>query len=158
MKQPQPIAGASDDKANWRPPHAYVPGRSPRHPETLFDDLKADVAAYPMERLNESAAWTSAMRFLHEGYYWEAHEVLEPVWMACRHNSAERALVQGIIQFANAALKEKMGRSTAARRLSDMSEDLIEEAFRRGGSRVLGYTYDDIRKLLTWYASRVPRE
>ena len=47
----------------------------------------------------------------------EAHEVWEPVWLACRPNSAERRLLQALIQYANAALKAEMGRDRAAARL-----------------------------------------
>ena len=33
-------AATAGPPPDWRPPHAYVPGQSPRHPEGLFDPIK----------------------------------------------------------------------------------------------------------------------
>jgi len=60
-------------------------------------------------------------------FFWEAHEVWEPVWMGCTPNSQERALVQGLIQFSNACLKICMGRHQAAFRLVSISLEHICE-------------------------------
>ncbi len=123
---------------DWRPPYAYVPGLTPRHPEGLFDHLKTGLSHTPPHSLHETQAWASGMAFLHEGFFWEAHEVLEAVWMVCPHNSPERLMVQAIIQRANAGLKQKMGKNKAARRLLDLSAKLHGEALDRAGQDVFG--------------------
>ncbi len=64
-------------------------------------------------------AWTCGWAFLDAGFYWEAHEVWEAVWLALPPNSAERQFTQAVIQLANAFLKEKMDRPQAVRRLCD---------------------------------------
>jgi predicted metal-dependent hydrolase len=64
-------------------------------------------------------AWTSGWAFLDAGFFWEAHEVWEAVWLALPPNSAERRFAQAVIQLANALLKEKMDRPKAVRRLCD---------------------------------------
>ena len=116
------------------PAHAYVPGRTPRHPEGAFDAVRGSVAAgMGIAALAESAAWRAGIAYMEAGFHWEAHEVLEPVWMACPPGGAEALAVRGTIQMANAALKLRMGRVRAAVRLRAMADDLLAEAARRGG-------------------------
>ena len=122
----------------WRPPHAYVPGQTARHPDDLFDALKDGLAEVPADRLNETRAWAYGLAFLKDGFFWEAHEVLEAVWMACPPNAPERLMVQAVIQHANAELKRKMGQDRAAQRLDQRSAELAREAVSRAGSSVLG--------------------
>lgn len=62
------------------------------------------------------------------GFYWEAHEVLEAVWMATPHNSRDRLALRAIIQLANAGLKLRMGRPNAAKRLLAEVRTLLDEA------------------------------
>ena len=123
---------------DWRPPHAYVPGKTPRHPEGYFDACKSDAQKVPLDVLHKSAAWTYGLAFLNEGYFWEAHEVLEAVWLACPPASAERLLVQAIIQLANARLKAVMDQPRANQRLQEQADRLAGEAFQRSGGQILG--------------------
>lgn len=103
------------------PPHAYVPGKTARHREDWFDVIKAsvtpDVATCD---LHHTTAFAVGMVYFDSGYFWECHEVLEPVWMATPERSAERDMVQAVIQLANARLKLRMDRPNAASRLCSM--------------------------------------
>ncbi|WP_425099025.1 DUF309 domain-containing protein [Tropicibacter sp. S64] len=128
---------------NWLPPHAYVPGQTPRHPEGLFDASKG--LAEPLEA---SPAFAHGLRFLEQGFFWEAHECLEPVWMAARENSGEKLLLQALIQLANARLKARMGRPKAEARLRAEAARLAQEAFGRGGALVLGLAQNDVAEML----------
>jgi hypothetical protein len=89
--------------------HAYVPGKTERHPEGAFDAVRA-TATVDLSRvqLAKSQAFRLGLRYLETGYYWEAHELLEPVWMAQSDPSIERKFVQGLIQIANGSLKMEM--------------------------------------------------
>lgn len=120
------------------PDHAYVPGRTPRHTEGFLDHVKR---AAPTPTSDTGArgnrAWTYSLRLLENGYYWEAHEVLEEVWRNAAPNSRERYLVQGLIHIANAALKVQMRRPEAAGRLAELALDCIREAFRTHETDVL---------------------
>ncbi len=111
------------------PSHAYVPGETPRHPEGSFDRL-TETARPGMTpaALAASDAWRAGWQFLRQGYFWEAHELFEPVWMALLPNSRERAVVQGTIQLTNAALKARMGRPRAVLRLCDLAERHLSAA------------------------------
>ena len=123
---------------DWRPSHAYVPGRTARHPEGMFDALKAGLADVAPADLCGTQAWICGVTFLREGYYWEAHEVLEAVWLACPPNAPERLMVQAVIQYANALLKRRMDQPRAMARLFALSDDLSCEAVGRAGGHVLG--------------------
>lgn len=114
------------------PGHKHIPGANVRHAEDAFDWIRDQAAADA-----DNPAWRYGLRLLAEGFYWEAHEVLEPVWMAATPNSAEKAMAQAVIQLANAALKLDMGKPKAAVRLAGMVEALASDAA-RGGESVLG--------------------
>lgn len=115
------MADLSDDIP--LPPHVYVPGRSPRHPDAWFDEIKASVTpdVKPAE-LDRTRAFKAGLKYLENGYYWECHEVLEAVWMQTKDPSPERDMVLAIIQLANARLKILMGLPRAANRLCEMVE------------------------------------
>jgi predicted metal-dependent hydrolase len=103
----------------------YVPGQTARPDEGAFDALK-DVSG-PLETC---VAWRAGWDFFERGFYWEAHEVWEAVWMAAPERSKEKLLVQGMIQRANAKLKARMGRAEAAARIEAKAARLLSEAFR----------------------------
>ena len=75
--------------------------------------------------LAQSKAFLVGLHYLETGYFWEAHEVLEPVWMALPESGDHRSLVQALIQFANAQLKLEMGRPKAAQRLCEIVRGLL---------------------------------
>ncbi|MGB7241758.1 MAG: DUF309 domain-containing protein [Sulfitobacter sp.] len=125
------------------PDHAYVPGITTRHPEGAFDDSRATVSQGMSEdALAQSAAFQAGLLYRAAGYFWEAHEVLEPVWMACPQPSDARALVQGIIQLANAQLKLVMQRPKAVVRLCDIADAHLAAI---GGATVLGCDVSQLR-------------
>lgn len=104
-----------------RPPHVYIPGQTERHPEDWFDPIKASVGAgMRATDLEQTEAFRAGLAYLDAGYFWECHEVLEAVWMETPEGSAEREMVQAIIQLANARLKLLMNRPNAAWRLCNM--------------------------------------
>lgn len=110
-------------------PFAHIPGQTPRHPEGAFDTLRATARAGMSEgALAASPAFRAGLHWLHTGCCWEAHEVLEAVWMACPPNSPARQLAQALIQIANARLKDRMGRPRAATRLRLIAARHLSEA------------------------------
>lgn len=120
------------------PPRRHVPGRNVRPDEAFFAAVKA--AAPALTRSDDAAgnpAWLYGLRLFNAGYYWEAHEVLEVVWMNAAPNSRERHLVQGVIHLANALLKAEMGRANACRRLAGLARLAFAEAFPSGAGRLM---------------------
>lgn len=118
------------------PEHAYVPGLTARHAERRFEPICATAQkGMSAEQLAQSEAFCKGLVFLRCGYFWEAHELFEPVWMALEEGSDERHLLQALIQLANAQLKLKMQRPKAAKRLCIMVRGLLTKLT---GTRVMG--------------------
>lgn len=105
----------------------------------LLESVVGNVSAVTTSTdAHKNTAWRYGLRLINEGFYWEAHEVLEAVWMHALPNSRERFLVQGIIHCANAALKIRMDRESAAHRLSILAAECIERAFRNADQELMG--------------------
>ena len=126
------LTGAARDL----PEHAYVPGQTARHAEGRFAPIcaTAQLGMSPAQ-LAQSEAFCTGLFYLQRGYFWEAHELFEPVWMALEEGSEERRLLQALIQLANAQLKLRMHRPKAASRLCIMVRGLLEKLT---GARVMG--------------------
>lgn len=99
------------------PAIAYQPGVTQRPDKPWLEAVK--------ERLDHAALVEKGFALLRAGYFWEAHELLEKAWLARQPNSPERAMLQAVIQIANALLKHRMGRPNAARRLFAESAQIL---------------------------------
>ncbi|SDC77181.1 DUF309 domain-containing protein [Ruegeria marina] len=121
----------------WTPAYpAYVPGQTLRPPDDAYADLRETVKpGMTPEELADCRAWTEGWRLFDAEYFWEAHEVWEPIWMQLPPNSAARHVSQAAIQLANAALKIRMGRPGAALRLCKLAR---EHVIRTNGRQALG--------------------
>lgn len=125
------------------PPHAYIPGKTPRHPEGWFDAITTAVpVGGPLAQLHLTQAWTAGLLYLERGYFWECHEVLEAVWMQAPQGSPEREMVQAVIQLANARLKLLMERPHATIRLCTMVQDHLASCPLEGS--ILGLTAQEV--------------
>jgi hypothetical protein len=118
------------------PRWAHLPGVTPEPDRAPLEAAKATLPARfraPPGPTEPALAYGLA---LHDaGFFWEAHEVLEAVWLATALNTPERLLIRGFIQLANAGLKRRLGREGAAERLLRESRGEIAEACRRAGDR-----------------------
>ncbi len=95
----------------------HLPGLTPRPEAEIRPGLEEGLALY------------------RAGFFWEAHEAWEPLWLDAAPNSRERALLQGLIQLANGWLKLRMGRAPAARRIAALAGEHLGRA---GQGEVLG--------------------
>ena len=106
------------------PPYRYLPFTKLPHPRT-------DPAGHSYHDDEEylphfsSSDWISCEPYLfgidlfNRGYWWEAHEALEAVWLAVGQKSTPCGrFVQGLIQLAGAQLKRFMGEPGGARSLT----------------------------------------
>lgn len=138
------------------PEYAYLPGRTPRHPEGWFDAIRDTVRpGLSVPELAQTSAWHAELAYLEQGFFWEAHEVLEPVWMALPQGSAERELVQALIQLANACLKREMGRPRAVLRLCAMVARHLD---RVGDAPVMGQTPSELRIAVRALENQIRRD
>ena len=93
------------------PASRHVPGRGPRPEGGPGDD-----------------AFRHGVDLFNNGYWWEAHEAWEAVWMGLAPNSAQRHGIQAMIQVANCFLKIAMGQGRAARLIRADIERLFAAA------------------------------
>ncbi len=70
------------------------------------------------DQVPNQLAFRFGVDLYNAGFYWEAHEVWEPVWMALPPNSRERIACQALIQAANGCLKLRFGGAKAFVRLA----------------------------------------
>ena len=138
------------------PDEPYVPGRTPR-PETgpVFAISGAAPEATDPDLWFQHEAWLSGFRLYRHGYFWETHEVWEPVWIGARPNSAERAMVQGLIKVANACLKLRMDRHRAAVRLVVIAANCLDEAAIGGDASCMGLDLAAARAATAGFLSRL---
>ena len=110
----------------WRPAYAYLPGPNRAAPETLSDEIKNACAGCHYYEFRETATFDYAYSFLREGFYWESHEVFEVLWMACPDGSAEKTLLQGLIQLANMAFETAHGASKGSNKVAGHGRGLMD--------------------------------
>lgn len=96
----------------------FIPGQSEKPAASpAFEAAAAAPDRTDPDRWRDNHSYVYAVALHNAGCFWEAHEVLEAVWMACPPNSRARRHCQALIQLSNACLKLKMGRSRACQRL-----------------------------------------
>ncbi|MGI9352211.1 MAG: DUF309 domain-containing protein [Rhizobiaceae bacterium] len=118
------------------PSRKHVPGKNKRPPEGFMDHVVCQSHAVTVsETADTNLGWLYGLRLLKNGFYWEAHEVLEAIWMRAAPNSRERKLLQAIIHIANSAIKIRMGRPKAALRLRTLADECIAQAFKNQKER-----------------------
>ena len=104
------------------PDYRYIPGENP-HPTR---DPKGHSFNKPVKELSSFSPeeWSYCEEFLfgidlfNFGYWWEAHEVLEAVWVGAGKNTDTGLFVQGLIQLSAAHLKGWQGYYAAAAKLA----------------------------------------
>ena len=132
------------------PPHAYIPGQTQRHQEAQFDEIISSIpSVIDYETLQTLSAFNTALNYMQHGFHWEAHEILEAIWMNTAQNSIERLFTQCIIHLANANLKHIMKRETATRKIMTQANALSAEIGRRAPDSV---AVIEIQKLFSKYA------
>jgi hypothetical protein len=145
------------------PETAHIPGINPR-PDLMFLE---SVSAYALAVTDEkhwktNLPWLYGLKLFNNGFYWEAHEVWETVWMNAPPNSPEKQFVQGVIHFANGLLKIRMSRPKAALKLFALSTQDIEQAVLRraepDNQTYMGLVLADLRKNLVSASGKDPKD
>ena len=142
------------------PVYAHIPGTTARPQNGPVAEIVGEVP----DR-TEAAKWQSNRPYLYGfvlyrgGFYWEAHEVWEAVWLVCRPNSSERLLLQALIQLTNAALKERMAKDKAVRRLLEdagrlLGEVIVAAAPDARRCALMGVDLVRLRSLIVHYNSK----
>ncbi len=122
------------------PAHAHIPG-SGSAPDLVPLERAKDLtpAVTQADEWQENVPYLYGHDLVQAGFYWEAHEVWEAVWLATPANGPERLLLQALIQNANAQLKSGMQRENAAARLHIQVEELRIDLVARLGGQIDTY-------------------
>ena len=120
------------------PSQRHIPGSSSVPDRATLDAIKVLTPRVTSDTWRQAPAYAYGLHLHAHGYFWEAHEVWEPVWLATAPNSRERHLLAALIQLANACLKLEMAQPRAALRLLLVSQDHLAECRSPPGRTVLG--------------------
>lgn len=90
-----------------------------------------------------SEAYLRGVELFNAGYYWEAHEAWEPLWLAHGRRGAVAGVLQGLIKLAAAGVKIREGRPAGARSHAARAALLFQEARRQEGRFRLGLDLDE---------------
>ena len=131
------------------PSYAHLPGRNDRHPEGFADSIiKTIPDLVRSEDCEQLPALDHALLLIEKEYYWEAHEVLEAIWIRTPRNSREFHLLKGIIHVANGGLKARMDRPAAVSRLKELADESFHRSYQNASvATVLGITLSDVNRM-----------
>lgn len=91
------------------PTYRYLPTKNPHpgiHPEGhSFGREELEVPFYPPEEWKQNQAYLFGIDLYNHGYWWEAHEYWEAVWMVTRKLDPHGQFLQSLIQYSAALLK-----------------------------------------------------
>ena len=112
------------------PPYRFVPGKSP-HPTR--DPAGHSYHEHPEPLATfDTAQWQNCQEYLYgidlfnQGYWWEAHEALEALWVAAGRETETGQFLQGLILIAVAHLKMFQGFDDVARRMAGEGLDMVK--------------------------------
>jgi hypothetical protein len=126
------------------PSDAFVPGRSPR-------PARAEIES--VEEPPREENWRRCRRYLvgidlfNHGFYWEAHEAWESLWIAAGRRGRTADFLKGLIKLAAAAVKVRQGNAAGARRHALRARELFDLAAVAHGSADsrLGLSFEHLR-------------
>jgi hypothetical protein len=111
----------------------YVPGRTAR-PEPVPGEQSG--GAHPSAAtagLGSALGFRLGVDLFNHGYYWEAHEAWEELWLPIERDDLDRDLLQGLIQGAAALLKLRTGAVAPARTIWARGRARLERVRAEGG-------------------------
>jgi hypothetical protein len=105
------------------PQVAFVPGVSTRADRPTAPPPRP--GSVDLDALATNDDFRFGVDLFNHGFPWEAHEAWEPLWFAAPRERPERALLQGLIHAAAAAVKAKAGAIDAARGFIDSAAEYL---------------------------------
>ena len=127
------------------PPYAYIPGRHPhptRDPGGHSHGVGHETPAAPdPEDWRASVDYLYGIDLFNHGFYWEAHEAWEGLWVACGRQGLTATYLQALINLAAAGFKARWGNATGMRANAETALRLFKAAtsqMRSGKRRYMG--------------------
>jgi hypothetical protein len=95
------------------PLRKYIPGKGihpDKHPDgSHIPRLPPQDVKFGQDNWRKSQRYLYAIDLFNQGYWWEAHEVLEKLWIQTGRTTPIARFIQGIIQTSAALLKATRG-------------------------------------------------
>ncbi|SUS07969.1 conserved hypothetical protein [uncultured Defluviicoccus sp.] len=133
------------------PPYAYVPGETP-HPKRDRGGHSYG-AEFEIPEPPNLEDWRACRDYLYGidlfnyGYYWEAHEAWEGLWVACGRRGLTATYLQALISLAAAGLKARSGSARGMRANAGKAARRLESVVSHAGSHRTRYMGLDVRAL-----------
>ena len=136
--------------ARTMPPYSYVPGHAP-HPVSdpnghLHGSPPEEIEPLEPNRWNESEQFLYAVDLFNHGFYWEAHEAWESLWLAAGRRGAAATLMKALIKLSAAGVKAREGNPRGVQRHSARAGELTKQCAREVDSPYCGV---DLEALLS---------
>lgn len=112
------------------PPYAHVPGKTP-HP--VRDPAGHQYAAlqepldFSLDRWPQCRPYLYGIDLFNHGYYWEAHEAWEQVWLAAGRRGPAADFLKALIKLAAAGVKRREGSARGQRRHARRAAQLLRQ-------------------------------
>lgn len=132
------------------PPYSYVPGYLPHpvsdplgHSFRLHATSSREVQQGPVAVPGLVSGWRECADYLfgidlfNHGFYWEAHETWEQVWISCGRSGREADFLKGLIKLHAAGVKFREGRPSGVQRHASRAIELFRLA---SGNRIDEFT------------------
>lgn len=100
-------------------PAGHSHGTAPRRPDPLDPG-----------RWQESEEYLHGIDLFNHGYYWEAHDAWEALWVAAGKRGAVSEFLKGLIKLTAAGVKARQGVPEGVRRHAENAEAHFREAAR----------------------------
>ena len=111
------------------PEYAFVPGQ---HPHPISDPRghsygKSNEVPEPLnpDHPEGSRPFLFAIDLFNAGYYWEAHETWEGLWIAAGRSGTVAEMLKGLIKLAAAGVKARQGQLEGVRRHAKRATELF---------------------------------
>jgi hypothetical protein len=112
------------------PPYAFVPGTHP-HPTSDLDGHSFGMPGSNPDRIDpenpqRSRDYLAAIDLFNAGFYWEAHETWEGLWVASGKTGIVADFLKGLIKLAAAGVKARAGRLVGVQRHARRAHELFQ--------------------------------
>lgn len=120
------------------PPYSYVPGQFPHpirdpsghsyrapgiQPETPRQGLTPPIS--PASDWKYSSDYLFGIDLFNHGFYWEAHETWEQLWIEFGRTGRDADFIKGLIKLAAAGVKAREGRPIGVQRHACRAKELF---------------------------------
>ena len=131
------------------PPYAYL-GPPQAHPRNdprghAFGAPDAPPPPLDPDRWRKSEDYLYGIDLFNHGYYWEAHEAWEGLWIAAGKRGAVSEFLKGLIKLTAAGVKARQGVPEGVEKHAERARRHFSETRKALGSdRFAGFGFEDL--------------